>query len=527
MLDSQLISTLKAGLAVAGTLLLLLDWWLRRTGRTVPGARWRRDLLAVLGILAVLGWWDFRSPLGPRLHRHEFFHYFLGAKYQAELGYTRLYQCVALAEAQTADAALVRARWIRNLETNVIEPGHVALADAEAVCPARFTPDRWQAFLHDATWFREQVEPDRWRALFVDHGYNATPVWTMAGTALTNLGVASSSFTRALARLDVVLLLGLWGVVWWGFGWQTACVAALWWGTNHPARAYWTGGALLRADWLLLVVVAIASLRRGFPALSGAALGYAALLRIFPGALALGYVLVEGWRMWQTRTWRPSKPFVHFTLGMALSVAVLVPAASWVNGQRLLDLEAWQSFAQNSQKHLSQTSTNRMGLKVLVAFDPATRVSQVRELWQDSPWDAWYEARARTFERRQPIFWGLVAAYLVLLAFACRGQDPWIALVLASGLLVMAFELSSYYYAFFLIVGLLWSRHAWAGPLLVGASALGWGGAAALDTTDEVFLVHSVLVAVVAFVLPVALLARRHSAAEASSPAALDSVESS
>lgn len=507
MLAPQVVSALKAGLALAGLLFFLADRWAARTGRLAWLTAHRDDLLMGLGLLALLGWWDFQSPTSSRFHRHELFHYYLGAKYQAELGYTRLYKCAALAEAEQGARATVEARWIRNLETNVIEPGRVVLANA-GECTTRFSPARWQAFSLDVEWLRAQLPADRWRALFIDHGYNATPVWTMAGTALANLCPAGSDRIRWLARIDLGLLLALWGLAWWAFGWRAACVAALWWGTNHPARSHWTAGAFLRADWLLLLVASVAFLRKGWSLLGGMALGYAILLRIFPGFLAVGYVFAEGARMWQAHTWRPSPGFLRFAGGMALSLILLVPLASWVNSGRMLDLDAWRDFTQNSRKHLGQTSTNRMGLKVVVAFDPETRVSQTKDLWLDGPWDAWYAARARTFEQRKPLFWLVVAAFLVLLARAAAGREPWVALILGAGLLPIAFELSGYYYAFFLIFGLLWTRHALVGPLLLAVSALGWMGVATLDQTDEVFLVHSLLV--VSFTLvTTAVLARR------------------
>lgn len=496
-MDSQTVSALKASLALAGLLILLADRWAARTGR----ARWLRsrrdDILLGLGVLALLGWWDFAWPFG-RFHRHEFFHYYLGAKYQAELGYTRLYQCAALAEADRGNRAAVEARWIRNLETNEIEPGHIVLADA-AACADRFTPDRWRAFGDDVEWLRRQFESERWRPLFIDHGYNATPVWTMAGTTLANLAPADSGFLRWLARIDVVLLLGMWGVLTWGFGWRAACVAALWWGTNHLARAHWTAGAFLRADWIMLLAASVALLRKGWAFASGVAFAYAALLRIFPGFLVAGCFLAEMSRMWRAPTWRPSSEFVRFTGGAALAVVLLVPLASCVESGRALDLQAWRDFARNSRKHLGQTSTNRVGLPVVVAFDPNTRVGRTRDRWVDAPWEAWYAARARTFEARKPVFWTLIVVFVILLWRATAGRPAWEAMILAAGLVPIALELSSYYYAFFLLFGLLCDRHAWMGPLLMTVSVLGWLGPALLDMDDEVFLVHSVLVVSFAF----------------------------
>ena len=59
--------------------------------------------LALTAIVSAAGWWNFGAFHfgGGFLHYHEFFHYYLGSKYFRELGYTGLYDCVALAEARS------------------------------------------------------------------------------------------------------------------------------------------------------------------------------------------------------------------------------------------------------------------------------------------------------------------------------------------------------------------------------------------------------------------------------------------
>ena len=47
-------------------------------------------------------------------HRWEFFHYYLGSKYDRELGYERLYHCAAVAQADSGQANEVRARKLRD-----------------------------------------------------------------------------------------------------------------------------------------------------------------------------------------------------------------------------------------------------------------------------------------------------------------------------------------------------------------------------------------------------------------------------
>src|SRR5690606_39088007 len=55
-----------------------------------------RYSLAFLGIFSLALWWElFSFHRGRYLHSWDFGHYYIGAKYFPELGYDRLYECLA------------------------------------------------------------------------------------------------------------------------------------------------------------------------------------------------------------------------------------------------------------------------------------------------------------------------------------------------------------------------------------------------------------------------------------------------
>ena len=159
-------------------------------------------------------------------------------------------------------------------------------------CKGRFADERWESFKHDVAWFRGEIPPGIWERIYLDHGYNPPPTWTMVGSTLTRHLPATDGTILALSLLDPLLLVVMWGAVVWAFGWRTACVALLWWGTNQMAYFAWTGGGLLRQDWLLLTILGICLVRRRRPLAGGFSLGCAALLRIFPG-LIVGALLLR------------------------------------------------------------------------------------------------------------------------------------------------------------------------------------------------------------------------------------------
>ena len=127
-IDYQAAAALKAAVALAATILLLW-WWRAPEPRPRSIARVQDGALAALGVLAFVAWWNFGALhyRAGAIHHYEFFHYYIGAKYSPELGYTGLYDCVAAAEIESGRAPQVAIRWIRDLKTNELRRGSPAL----------------------------------------------------------------------------------------------------------------------------------------------------------------------------------------------------------------------------------------------------------------------------------------------------------------------------------------------------------------------------------------------------------------
>ena len=361
-------------IAVAATALLARRTLAPRPGSPAPSSVRADRALVLLAALAFVSWWHVGGlKFGTAFHRWEFFHYYLGAKYSPELEYTRLYDCTAAAEAEDDPSPNLLSRRTRNLRTNVLEQGSPAARDPE-LCRSRFTPARWQEFKHDALWFRREARGD-WLKMQVDHGYNATPVWNAAGHLLTNTGPASKRQMVALALIDPVLIATMWIVVWWAFGWRAMAVAVIFWGTNFPAKYFYLGASFLRSDWLVMSVIGIALAKRGYLMLAGAALGWSTLLRIFPGFLTSGAAL----KLLQRPVWRDdsARGAVRLLAGASIAVAVLI-SFSFLSprGGVTEGVERWRGFVENSRKHLSGSSVNRVGLTMLALYLAGKRLPE-------------------------------------------------------------------------------------------------------------------------------------------------------
>ena len=474
-------------MATLGVVLLLQRLALDRRVGESGGRAWERGL-AALGVLALLCWWNLGHFHFPTyLHRWELYHYVVGAKYFRELGYQDLYRCSTVADAESLGVEGVRGRSIRNPGTNRIEPAETVLGES-ARCGGRFSPGRWSAFKADIGWFERQMPPSRWQEAQQDHGFNATPVWLVAGSPLANLMPVSTLSLTTLALLDPLLLLVMWIAVWWAFGWRAACIAAIFWGSSYTARFWWTGGSFLRQDWLSTAVIGICLLRRGRHGMAGALLAWSASLRIFPVVFLGAIGLAAGLRMWDERRVAIGSEHRRFAMGALVALALLVPASLWVAG----DAGVWSDFARNTRLHLSTSLTNDMGLPTLVAYDHATRARIVKDESLQDPYMPWKEARRSTFERRRMLYWLAVGLYLVLFARAIRGRDDWVTACLAVGLIPVGAELSCYYYSVFLCLGLLWSRERRAPLALLTFAAISCVIPAFSGWYDELFTATSV-----------------------------------
>ncbi|MEY4582053.1 MAG: hypothetical protein RL701_6756, partial [Pseudomonadota bacterium] len=419
--------------------------------------------LAIIGLFSFFAWWNIgHYHFDHYIHIWEHYHYIVGAKYP-ELRYKRLYQCTAVADVQDGLKTRVAARKMRRIESdNRLGTSDEIIAHPE-LCTAAFTdPKRWEMYKADMRFFRGRFSQDRWDESQNDHGYNATPVWAIIGRYLAEHVELTWDNIVNLGIIDSVYLVVMWLVVLWAFGWRAAAVSAIYWGCNFPARFYWNGGSFLRYDWQLWMIVGICLLKKRKNFFGGAALTYGTLLRVFPGFVVAAIILKALAAMVRERRIFLSRQHQAFAAGCIVALGILVPASSWAtNG-----LDAWPEFAVNSQKHLATALTNNMGLKTVMGYDFATRAINMRNDKLSDPFQEWKDAKEFFYHKRMPLYVGLILLFCALLGRAGdREEDDWVAACLGTGLIVMASELTCYYYGFLMTYGLLWERRKLPGIL--------------------------------------------------------------
>jgi len=444
---------------LATVALALLAWTLvaSRRGEAPATRRGRRIALAALAAAAALAWPNFLNfHFMYRYKIHDFYHYYLGAKYAPELRYDGLYACTTVADAEDGLAALAGARPMRDLATGRIVSSAAVLASPER-CLDRFSPARWEQFRRDVRWFRERhPTPELWNARLLDHGFNASPAWLVAGAALANLVPATDAGITALFCLDFLLLGAGAAAILAVFGLEAAVAAVTFFCLNGIAVFQFTGGSFLRYDWLFWSILGICGLRTGRERLAGFSLACAALLRVFPAVLAGGVAAKALVEVARARGARPLRAYRNLLAGALLALAVVLPPSLLAAGRP----GAWGEFLANGRKHYAALSgtagANTLGLDYVLRH--AGRA-------EDAPADGAGRTALRLLA---------TAGFLLLFLRAVGGEAPWAAAVLGVAAMPFALNLSNYYYAAFALLGLLWAASPPAGFALAVLAWVSW-----------------------------------------------------
>ena len=473
-------------LMLIGAMFLIYEARARKLGEPLRRRTKRRwaIVLSIIACASYVDFWNAHTRYSEYYHRHEFYHYYLGSKYNREVGYVRLYECTAIAEVDLGRGAEMKKRELRDLRVNLIIPvsDSIVFSNPDS-CRRRFTPERWEAFKQDVEWFYNSARGDYWENMMKDHGYNPPPVWTMTGKFFSSMAPAGDGFFKLLACIDVLFHIGTLVMMWWAFGWRVGLVTALFWGVNGPANFYWTGGAFLRQDWLFLFVASVALARKRRFALAGAALTWSALLRVFPMIAFVGLGIIIGihvFRRWQScrAGERPAqgywaldiwfkKDHQRFMAGCIIAASILVPASVVVAGP-----DSYTEFYQHTlHTHDNTPLTNHMGLKSIMAHTWEGRMRFGRNDNLDDPFQEWKQGRIDRNEAQKPIRWAIIAFIGLWTAWNLRRTKLlWVGTIMSVPLMMCTTELTCYYYSFFMVAAALIRQRPTFGPALLAVS---------------------------------------------------------
>lgn len=358
------------------------------------------------------------------------YHYYLGAKYFEELGYTALYDATLRADSE-GENYWRDVRRVRNLETYEVEDRS---RGAERFEPEKsFSAERWQAFREDVEALSGQRSPRAWRGIFVDRGYNATPFWTVVGGALTRFAPAHRPLAlKLLCSLDLLLLVGTFWLLWRTFGARAAALVLLLL-TLSPVNIDRFVGGFLQYDWFCAVAVSSCLYRRRLHGAAAGAMAYAVMTRVFPLLLVAAGLLPLLGSWW--RSGRPPRRQLRFLAGFAAwcLVGLVIGLA---NGR---GIDGWREFATGIRIHKESHlfGERRVGLPFLFTHELGS-----------PEFDESRAERESIYERQRG---PLLAATVVLLGFfvyTAWHQRSWNARLLGLVPIFALLVTSRYYWSY-------------------------------------------------------------------------------
>lgn len=441
-------------LATAGLVVWLRQWQAARTQRA-PDGRWTAVLggLALAAALLANGRYVADALRGEHLRTWNVFHYYLGAKYFAEVGYSDLYAATLAADddwqqqkaaapaAERGALAAVRdfrdVRQARDMRSYRIRAREQLVASFDR---SHFTPERWRAFGRDTRWLRERLEDKQWPAVLQDWGYNPPPPRTALDALLARWIALDSPAFLLIANSDLPLFVLVLVALWWAFGPDVAFAAVLWCNCIDFNRGRFAGG-FWQYDWLASAVLGLALYRKGYGRSAGVAFAWSVMTRVFPALLAAPIVLravADGLRRRPLDAERGRRR--GFALGLG-AACVLLGLASLANPR---GPSAWLEWGSKIDRHRAEVvlDARHIGAGRLAQHEPTAS-----DPWAERPGspDARIAAGAKPLLRSQLV--GL--PLLVLVGWRRRDLDAALLGLFAAFLLV---TLTRYYATLFLLL---------------------------------------------------------------------------
>lgn len=323
--------------------------------------RWNKALvaLAIASTIHAAGPELWRFATSPWVRVWNVYHYYLGSKYFAELGYHDLYVASLVADRGGYWDEIDE---LRDLRTYEVVPRAAATARYRPL--DHFSPARWESFQRDVGALQKFRPPDRWRGIFRDRGYNPPPLWTTVGGMLARLPADRLWALKLLCSLDLVLLAATFGLIGRTFGARVLAVVLLLF-TLSPVNEGRLVGNFLGYDWFCAVAMGLVFLRRRRTLPAILALAYAAGTRIFPAILvaSAGAALVTAWIRRGSVPRRDLRLVAGLTLAGGLAFGISIAGAGSV--------DRWRAFVDNIAHHNQEhrVGQQRIGLAHALSRD--------------------------------------------------------------------------------------------------------------------------------------------------------------
>lgn len=402
---------------------------------SAPGGPRRTALLFILAVMAVVNWGNWGPKFHPEPHRHEIFHYVMGAKYFTENGYFGLYTATAAALAETRG---VRGLMMRNLLNK--GAAAVVISDAEmAQAKARFSPERWGEFCRDLEEIQRGADGNILVRALKDSGFNPAPGWLLLGNPVAQIIPVRSENLWLFGMLDIFLLAVGFGFVWWGFGLDAMLCTIILFASSGISLYSWTGGSFFRYTWLAGILAGVASLQRRRWWWAPFFFGWAAAERVFPLAFVFGACLPLG------------RAVIRQQLARTLMVSLLL----WAFAATAFGGPAVHDWTVNMISHTeSQYPLNHVGWKRIVTWHRnLARDCDFSGPDGEAKWESYNRSSDQRWRKVRPVAVAAALLLTVLVVLDARRRHMADACVRVGTAAVFFWQLPAQYYYVWLCVG--------------------------------------------------------------------------
>jgi hypothetical protein len=355
--------------------------------------RWKlnagQTFFAVLAFFALFGTLNYNRYASDLLlegyDEYDLLHYYITPKYFDEIGYFRLLPALIIADNESGPYCPggTPVYLFQDEHDYRRQPLRHALAREQEI-KSHFTPERWQQFVHDATYIQrlsKRLPCSHWRQLLQDHGFNGTPTWVLVARPIVS--VIPVEWIKLATVIDLALILAMLAAVCWAFGAETFLFAWIFITVCYSFRWPTISWALLRYDWMATMVIGICMIRKRKHYAGGAFFAYAALMRYFP-VLWLAVIVVKGVHAlvlrrnapW-SRCWR-RVPAAYWKMGAGfVGALVLLLGLSIARDGIGIHQQSLRNMAAHVEPH--NLSSMRQGLQIALTWRGETDLELITD----------------------------------------------------------------------------------------------------------------------------------------------------
>lgn len=311
---------------------------------------------------------------------------------------------------------------------------------------SNFSDKRWEQFKKDV--FEIIKHDPRYPGMLDDHGFNATPIWTVTGQFIANIIPVEKIYLAALA--DVILLIIMFCFIYYAFGTEMFLVSLFFFGNNFCCTYLFIGGSMLRFDWFVCTIIGICMIQKNKYIAAGSFIAYASLIRIFP--VLFGFFLGIKMIVETVKNKKIPVRYLKFFGGFAATIVLFLLLTTTLGNP----VNIYKNYSSKIRMHNNLVQANGIGLRLVLISDKTDLswdkfVKKYTEINPSkNPFMNWVEVKEKIYQQRKLIHYSIIILSIIIMSLIIYKRDDLEASGFAVILLYIVLIPAQYYYCFLL-----------------------------------------------------------------------------